>query len=49
MAEEGAVWKFGYGSNMSQAFLREKKLLNPLDFDGPFFAASLSFKDGEWT
>ena len=25
------VWKFGYGSNMSQDFLRRKKNLNPLD------------------
>ena len=24
------VWKFGYGSNMGQNFLREKKALNPL-------------------
>ena len=25
------VWKFGYGSNMGQAFLKHKKGLNPLD------------------
>ena len=25
------VWKFGYGSNMSQDFLRRKKNLNPLE------------------
>ena len=29
-AEEPAVWKFGYGSNMSQQNLRQKKQLNPL-------------------
>ena len=28
----GKVWKFGYGSNMGQKFLREKKGLNPLDY-----------------
>lgn len=28
---EKAVWKFGYGSNMSQDYLRTKKLLNPLE------------------
>ena len=27
----GAVWKFGYGSNMSQDFLRTKKMLEPID------------------
>ena len=25
-----AIWKFGYGSNMSQAFLRDKKNVNPI-------------------
>ncbi len=24
------VWKFGYGSNMSQTFLRDKKKVNPI-------------------
>jgi hypothetical protein len=24
------VWKFGYGSNMSQAFLRDKKKVRPI-------------------
>jgi|EP00945_MAST-04E_sp_MAST-4E-sp1_P000324 hypothetical protein len=28
---KGTVWKFGYGSNMGQEFLRHKKGLNPLD------------------
>ena len=41
MAEEGAVW------NMSQAFLREKKLLNPLDFKRTILCGfSLSFPEG---
>ena len=31
MASKEAVWKFGYGSNMSQDFLRTKKALDPLD------------------
>ena len=30
-ANDEAVWKFGYGSNMSQDFLRTKKALSPLD------------------
>ena len=28
---KSTVWKFGYGSNMGQEFLRHKKGLNPLD------------------
>ena len=31
LAAASAIWKFGYGSNMSQDFLRIKKRLNPIE------------------
>ena len=41
------MWKFGYGSNMSQDFLRKKKALNPLDSRRTVIRGfSLSFPEG---
>lgn len=41
------VWKFGYGSNMGQEFLRVKKQLNPLKFERSILRGfSLSFPKG---
>mmetsp|Transcript_44878 Transcript_44878/g.143774 ORF Transcript_44878/g.143774 Transcript_44878/m.143774 type:complete len:306 (+) Transcript_44878:59-976(+) len=45
---EKAVWKFGYGSNMSQNFMREKKGLNPLDSKRTMLRGfALSFPEGQ--
>lgn len=42
-----AVWKFGYGSNMSQEFLRTKKLLKPIKFERAILKGfQLSFPEG---
>mmetsp|Transcript_19224 Transcript_19224/g.25036 ORF Transcript_19224/g.25036 Transcript_19224/m.25036 type:complete len:330 (-) Transcript_19224:97-1086(-) len=42
-----SVWKFGYGSNMSQDFIRSKKGLNPLDCCRTILKGySLSFPEG---
>ena len=48
MASKEAVWKFGYGSNMSQDFLRTKKALDPLDCAAPSagLSAELSSREG---
>ena len=41
------VWKFGYGSNMGQEFLRVKKQLNPLKFERSILRGySLTFPKG---
>lgn len=41
------VWKFGYGSNMSQEFLRKKKALKPLDSHRTILRGfALSFPEG---
>ena len=41
-----SVWKFGYGSNMSQEFLRTKKMLNPIKFERAILQGfQLSFPD----
>eukprot|EP00467_Chlorarachnion_reptans_P023505 CAMPEP_0114508426 /NCGR_PEP_ID=MMETSP0109-20121206/12594_1 /TAXON_ID=29199 /ORGANISM="Chlorarachnion reptans, Strain CCCM449" /LENGTH=335 /DNA_ID=CAMNT_0001687359 /DNA_START=406 /DNA_END=1413 /DNA_ORIENTATION=+ len=43
-----AIWKFGYGSNMSQDFLRTKKQLRPLDYKRVVLKGfSLSFPEGK--
>ena len=42
-----SVWKFGYGSNISPAFLREKKQLTVLDWRRCILRGfSLSFPEG---
>ena len=42
------VWKFGYGSNMGQEFLRTKKKLNPIQFACSILHGySLSFPEGK--
>ena len=41
------VWKFGYGSNMSQDYLRDKKGLSPLDYKRTVLSGfRLSFPKG---
>jgi len=47
-APSGAVWKFGYGSNMSQEFLRTKKMMEPLDCKrSSILGFQLSFPEGK--
>lgn len=42
------VWKFGYGSNMGQEFLRAKKNLNPVKFERCILRGfQLSFPEGK--